>query len=277
MKKTTLVHGEKALDAPLSVGVCAPYREVAVLEGIAPDFIEESVQRFLLPERSREEFEAQWIEARRLPIPIEAANLLFPRDLKLIAGPSQAVDARRLERYLKTVLDRAAQVGIRVIVFGAGMSRACPPDGDLGAASSRIGEYLAQWGEWAEPYGIEIALEPLRYAETNVVNTVAEGAALVARLAIPGVRLLADTYHMACNGEPPESLARTAPLLAHVHVAERRDRAAPGTYGEDMRPFFAALRRGGYERRISIECDWQDFAAQLGPACATVREQWESA
>lgn len=258
-------------------GVCMSYREIAGLEAPPLDFLEESVQRFLLPERPRDEFEAQWRAARRLSIPIEVANLLFPRDLKLIATPSRAVDARRLERYVKTVIERAAQVGIQVIVFGGGLSRANPPDGDPDEAVRQIGEHLARWGAWAETYGVEIALEPLRYEETNVVNTVAEGATLVTRLAAPSVRLLADIYHMACNEEPPESLGRLAPLLAHAHIAERRERAAPGTFGEDPRPFFAVLQQGGYDRRISIECDWRDFAAQVGPAIATLRAQWRSA
>ena len=54
-------------------GICAPYREVAALKTYPFDYLEENVQRFLIPERP-EEFEEFLQEARQLPVPIEAAN-----------------------------------------------------------------------------------------------------------------------------------------------------------------------------------------------------------
>src|SRR5205085_5430142 len=88
----------------MKFGICAPYHEVATLETYPFDYLEENVQRFLLPERSQEDFEKGWQEARKLPIPIEAANSLLPADMLLVATPTQSVDARRLERYMKTAL-----------------------------------------------------------------------------------------------------------------------------------------------------------------------------
>ena len=41
-------------------GICAPYREVAAWETYPFDYLEESVQRFLLPERPQEDFEEVW-------------------------------------------------------------------------------------------------------------------------------------------------------------------------------------------------------------------------
>jgi sugar phosphate isomerase/epimerase len=117
----------------------------------------------------------------------------------------------------------------------------------------------------------------LRYEETNILNTVADGGALVASVAESGARLLADTYHMACNHEAPETISPYLPLIAHVHVAEQQDRAAPGHHGEDLRPYFAVLRRGGYDQRISIECNWHDFPAQVNQAVSVLKEQWETA
>ena len=96
-------------------GICAPYREVAALKSRPFDYLEENVQRFLIPERPQEEFEECWQEARQLPVPIEAANSLLPADLTVVATPSRRVDTKRLERYIKTALQRAEQVGIRFI------------------------------------------------------------------------------------------------------------------------------------------------------------------
>lgn len=258
-------------------GVCASYREAATLDTLPFDYLEENVQRFLLPERPDDEFAAQLAQAQALAMPIEAANSLLPADLTLVATPARPVDMARLERYMKTALQRAQRAGIRVVVFGSGGARRCPDGVDHSDAERQIAAHLARWSGWAREYGVRIALEPLRYEETNVLNTVAESGALVEGIAESGATLLADTYHMACNGEPPDSIVAYAGLLSHVHAAERQERAAPGRFGEDFRPYFAALRRAGYDSRISIECRWQDFPSEVGPAIATLREQWATA
>lgn len=261
-------------------GICASYR-VAVEAGLAPaletypfDYLEESIQRFFLPERPQEDFQEVWQEVRKLPVPIEAANGLLPEDIPVVATSTQSVNTKRLERYVKTVLQRAEQVGIRVIVFGSGAARACPPGYSHADAVQQIGEHLSRWSDWAQNHGVLIVLEPLRYEETNTLNTVAEAGALIAGIDKSHARLLADVYHMACNNEASEELLPWAALLAHVHVAEKQDRAAPGRYGEDFRPYFSALRQIGYDRRISIECNWRNLATEVGPAIQTLREQW---
>src|SRR5947209_10128617 len=185
-------------------GICASYREVATLGTYPFDYLEENVQRFLLPERPQEEFVAAWQEASRLPVPIEAANALLPANLPVVATPTRPIDTERLERYIETALQRAEEVGIRIIVFGSGDARACPADYNHADAVQQIGAHLAQWGEWAQEHGVQIVLEPLRYEETNTLNTVAEAGALVASINRPGARLLADIYHMACNNESPD-------------------------------------------------------------------------
>ncbi len=241
----------------MKFGICASFRDILTLNTITFDYLEENVQRFLVPEQPQAYFEALLAEARTLPIPIETANVLIPSDLPLVATLTRPVDTVRLERYIKTVLQRAEQVGIRVIVFGSGGARACPSGYDQHDAVQQIG--------------------PLRYEETNVLNTVAESGVLVTQLTPSGARLLIDTYHMACNREAPETMAPYLSLLAHVHVAEQQERAAPGKHGENFRPYFSVLRQGGYDQRISIECNWNDFPSQVNQAIAVLKEQWQSA
>src|SRR5260370_18040834 len=236
-------------------GICAPYREVATLGTCPFDYLEENVQRFLIPERPQEDFELVSLACRKLPIPIEAANSFLPANIPMVATPTQSVDTKRLGRYVKTALERAEQVGIRVIVFGSGAARAYPPGYSRADGIQQIGEHLSRWRDWAQNHGVMIVLEPLGYEETNTLNTVAEAGALVAKLNKPGARLLADVYHMACNNESPEDILLRPSLLSHVHVAEKQERAAPGRYGEDFRPSFSALHQAGYHLRISIECN----------------------
>ncbi len=209
----------------MKFGICAGYQEVAALPERPFDYLEVNVQHVLVPEQPQTSFEKILQEVRSLALPIEAANVMLPADLGLIATPQQQVDTGRIERYTKTVLQRAEQVGIRIIVFGSGRARACPPGYNRDDALEQLGGYLATWNEWGREHGVSIALEPLRYEETNILNTITEGGALVTKHIRSGATLLIDTYHMACNGEPPTDILPWTPLISHVHVAEKQDRA----------------------------------------------------
>jgi sugar phosphate isomerase/epimerase len=258
----------------LRFGVCAS-DEARLSTGAAPvDFFEASVQTFLAPEAHDEAFGRRLLGIGARDHPIEAANVFIPATLPLIESRTQPVDHARLQRYVRTALSRAEQSGISLIVFGSGKARACPPDLSPLDARRQLQERLEHWARWAQDHGVQIALEPLRREETNLVNTVAEGGELISRVGGSGVSLAADLYHMASSGEDPESIRPWVPLISHVHVAEREGRAAPGTHGEDLRPYLRVLAEEGYNRRISIECRWEDFASQLGPAIATLRAQW---
>ncbi len=255
-------------------GICAPFQEVARLPRISFDYLEEHVQRFLIPEQPHEEFAALLAEARTLPVPIEAANSFFPPHIPLIATPARPIDAARIERYVKTALQRAQEIGIRILIFGSGGARACPEGYAREEAARQLTDHLATWCEWARPYGVEIALEPLSHNETNMFNTVAESGAVVSSIAQTGARLLADLYHMQNNHEDPETILPWASLLAHVHVAEHEGRSAPGQYGDDFRHAFSVLHRGNYDQRISIECHWHDLATEAERGIVVLREQW---
>jgi sugar phosphate isomerase/epimerase len=261
----------------MRIGICGSYQTIGQLTPIPCDYIEEGVQDFLVPERPQQEFDAILARARSLPIAVETANRFFPGDLKLVSSPSQSVDAARLERYVRTALARAERSGIEILVFGSPAARSCPSDCAYEDAIAQISDHLQRWGPWARDHGVIIVVEPIRRGEANNLNTVAEAGALVAGLSIPGILLLADTYHMACNGEAPDTALPFSEILVHAHTAEMRDRAAPGTFGEDLRRYFAAFKRASYDRRISIECDWLNFSAQAAAAVASVREQWDGA
>jgi sugar phosphate isomerase/epimerase len=269
-----LLRKESVEGHPMRFGICAPLRQVAQLKEFPFDYLEEGVQRFLVPEQPHQEFVALWHEAQHLPVPVEAANALLPADLVLVATSTQPVDASRLERYIKTTLQRAEQAEVRILVFGSGNARMCPPGHDHADALRQISDHFALWVSWATQYHVQFVLEPLRYQETNTLNTVAESGEWLSHVPHAGASLLADFYHMLANQEAPETLPPWVPLLSHVHLAELEGRTAPGYHGEDFRPYLRALREGGYDQRISIECNWHDFAAEVGPALATLRQQW---
>ena len=87
------------------------------------------------------------------------------------------------------------------------------------------------------------------------------------------VRLLADFYHMARDGEPADEIAKHGGLLAHCHVAEAEKRTPPGVAGDDFGPYLRALKAAGYDGALSIECRWSDFETEAPAAVRYLRDR----
>ena len=257
----------------MQIGVCtAPEDLNRAVEGL--NFIETTVAGLLCPREDDAAFASRLAATRAAPLPTVAVNCLLPGELKT-TGPE--VNAHAVDAYFTTVCRRAAKAGVEVIVFGSGGSRRVPDGFDHAAAGDQIVEHLTRWGPIAAGAGVTLVVEPLNKNECNIVNTVAEGAELVGRADHPSIRLLADTYHMAIDGDDPDAIRAAGQLIAHVHCAEADGRGPIGAKGEDHRPYFRALKDIAYDGRISIEANWDDLEAQLPQAVARLAEQIESA
>ena len=103
---------------------------------------------------------------------------------------------------------------------------------------------------------MRLAVEPINRYETTLINNVAEGLALIDRVAAENLGLLFDTFH--ANIEEPslqESLVAAGDRLFHVHVADS-NRWHPGAGHVDFAGFLDALGssvRPVYEGFISGE------------------------
>lgn len=261
-------------------GVCISPLDDNTLTTLADagfDFVEGHVQRHLVPEESDEAFDTALKAIEKIPLPMEAACCFFPGDLKLV-GPE--VDTARVDRYVRTACQRAECVGIRTLVIGSGGARTAPEGFDGKAALDQLAGHFVRWGPIAQAFGVMLAIEPLRHDDTNVVNTLIEGADLVDRTGHKHVQLLADSWHMNEVDEPAAHIEVVGRRLAHVHVAEAPERTPPGEkYGtEEFREFFAELKKAAYNGRISIEARWSDTPAdQLRIALSTLKEAFEQA
>jgi sugar phosphate isomerase/epimerase len=257
------------MDFGLCAGAAANAELAAGMPGL--DFLEENVQGFLVPAAPEADFIAKLAAARAAQRPIVAANCFLPASLPCV-GP--AVDDAAIDAWAANAFRRAEATGIRVIVFGSGGSRKIPDGFAATTARDQFATLLARLGPVAARHGVTVVVEPLNRGECNFINTVAEGADVVREVRHPNVRLLADLYHMAKNGETATDLAPVVPLLAHVHIAEVATRSAPGVAGDDFTAFFTILRAGGYDARISLECNWGDLAKQAAPGLAETRRQF---
>lgn len=255
----------------MQIGICARPEDVRPVEGL--EYVEGGVADLLMPRAGESAFAERLAALKRSPLPVLAANVLFPGDIRL-TGPE--ADEAVIDAYIATVCRRARRVGLRTIVFGSGGSRKVPDGLPLPRAREQLVGHMKRWAPVAEENGVTFVLEPLNRGETNIVNSVGEGAEMVRRVRHPNIRLLADTYHMAVENEPAVEITRAADLIAHAHCAEGKGRVPVGFGGEDHRPYFRALLDLGCPL-ISIEARWADFQAELPRAVAELKKQIETA
>ncbi len=255
----------------MKIGFCTDPATLASLPARpACDFIEGHVVNFLMPEAPDAAFAPHAAAVRACGLPMPAANVLLPATLKC-SGPN--IDYARLDRYAHTVFRRAQEIGMTLVVFGSAGARMVPEGFPIAKGFEQYVDLLKQFGPLAEENGVTLVVEPLNRGECNLVNTVLEGAEAVRRANTNGVRLLVDLFHMLRNGESPDDLLKVGPLIRHAHLAENKDRAAPGVNGENFRPYLRALRRAGYNDRLALEPIWTDLPNQLGPALQELRQQ----
>jgi len=256
----------------MKLGVCTSIELHDAAHAAGFEYIEPTVGS-LVPDRPDDAFAPVMQQVAGAPLSPEAFNCFLPASLK-VTGADADLDA--LMRYVTVACKRAAQIGGKVIVFGSGGARTVPDGFPIDEAMSQVTTFLAATGVIAGQSGITIAIEPLRKAESNIINLVSEAYQLARRVAHPAVRALADIFHMAHEGEPYSSVIPGGDLLAHVHISHPITRKAPQPGdGCDYTEFFRALKQAGYDGRISVECAWDDFAAQAPAAVDLLKTDWE--
>ena len=232
----------------MRIGLCAPANEAARAKAAGCEYIElnfTSVARM-----SEEEFAQTKAALEEAGLRSEAMNCFIPGDFNLYT----LEDGGALRDYIRGGMARAAALGTEVVVFGSAGARKLP----AGVQKAEGIEHLLPWfrmaGELAAEAGLTVVIEPLSYREDNAVNTLREGIALMRAAGLPGLRVLADMYHMGENGEDLADVILAGADLRHCHIARPAGRKypMPGD-GYDYAPFFAALRQIGYPGRLSIE------------------------
>jgi sugar phosphate isomerase/epimerase len=174
-------------------------------------------------------------------LPILATNLFFPGGLHIYSERDRALE------YARSVVPKAARLGVEVMVVGSGNARRT--DGDPAEALEAFASLVAEIAALARPLGVTIAPEALRAEETNVGNDPRELIAALRR-ANPDAAYTADLYHHLAAGVDQLPAKPT-----HVHVSAR-DRTAPKADDSDVQAFATQLATFGYHERASLEAGW---------------------
>lgn len=255
-------------------GACRRFGDAKLMKEIGYDFIEGGVANALQPDKSDEEWKRRRDEVRALPIPLRSCNGFLPGKFRL-TGEKASFDGP-LE-YAEKACRRADEVGLKTIVFGSGGARNAPKGFPKEKAVEQFVDFCKRLAGRIEGCKVCVVLEPLQPREANYLNFVREGRELCERIGSPRIRLLADIFHMLQGGEGAQSIEQTTPdLLRHCHIAEKGPRTAPGmsSDGSQFVPYFAALKKIGYEGGVSCECGWggkESQRANLEKALSVMR------
>jgi sugar phosphate isomerase/epimerase len=249
------------------IGVCLDADKFEAAQAAGFDYVEINASK--VAALSDEEFQQLAGRVAQLRIPVAAANVFVPAAIRL-TGPD--VDSGRQMEYAGKTLSRLKTLGVSVLVLGSGGARRVPDGFPREDAFGQLVDFCRRLAPVARQNGITIAVEPLRRRETNIINSVREGLALVKAVDRPEIGLVVDYYHLAEEGEDPSVLLEAGKAIVHTHIANPSGRVYPLSPDESAYArFFENLCRVGYSGRLSIEASTPDFAGQAPRSLAMLR------
>lgn len=251
------------------MGVNAPLSKAAAVAEQGADFLLIGVNKFLVPDEPVQAFEEQLRLMDQSPIPVLSCNNFLRGDALRCVGPEAKTES--VLRFAKTAFQRAKRAGVERIIFGSSGSRKIPEGWSKAQADEQFIDLLKRMGDIAGAEGVVVAVENLQIKECNYLTRLREVGEIVGEVKHPHIRMLADLYHGSVMEDPPADLRKYSDLIEMVEIAEADGRTAPGVNGQDFRPYFNALRAGGYQGLIEVEGKWE--VEQLANAFATIREQ----
>jgi D-psicose/D-tagatose/L-ribulose 3-epimerase len=240
---------------------------------------------FTLAEDSTTLGPAQAAECRRIAadhgLAISSLHWLLVRPEGLSLTTDDATLRGRTLSLLERLIDFAAACGASVLVHGSPAQRSPQPGQGVAEALARCEAAWARLARCAQQAGVVYCIEPLSRAETPVLNTLADAAAVVDRIGSPALRTMFDLSSASQTeaGDPAELLARYlgSGHIAHVQLNDR-NRRGPGQGSTPVAPALRVLHAAGYRGWVALEPF--DYAPEplacAAASAAYVRGIWEA-
>jgi sugar phosphate isomerase/epimerase len=169
-----------------------------------------------------------------------------------IAHPDERV-RRRTADYLVELIRLCSDLGGKLMVFGSPKQRSLLPGMSRAQAMELAAGTFSLCMDEAAKHGVTIAMEPLSPAETDFIQTAAEGIELIERVNHPAFKLHLDVKAMSSEKKPIAQIIReSARHTVHFH-ANDPNLLGPGMGTVKFGPIIAALREVGYEGWLSVE------------------------
>jgi D-psicose/D-tagatose/L-ribulose 3-epimerase len=158
--------------------------------------------------------------------------------------------------YLNWLIDAAAEIEPGLV---CGPMYSAVGKAHLDAESDRRAEWnlavegLQRASAYAASKGVKLAIEMLNRFETDMVNVVDQGLALIDAVGAPNLGLHLDTFHMHLEEKDSARAVRKAgSRVFHVHASEN-DRGVPGSGQVRWAKIFTALAEIRYTGGVVIE------------------------
>lgn len=257
----------------MEIGMCAPAspQKIRDVKRAGFDYIE-----MPLFELSRLT-EQQVIELRKtadsegLSVPV--CNFFCSGDVRL-NEPDFLIQP--LIDYTERALERARLMGTSIVIVGSKKSRNIPNGYNRDTAWKSLRDTFRTLGDIARQYGVTLAIEPLNKGESNLINTVVEGAELCREVDHPNVKLLADFYHMVLEKEDMHCISQNRDIVLHTHICsvlESGKRGMPHVSdGFHYASVAQALQEAHYTGRMSVEVFDVDIVQDGPNTLAWLRE-----
>lgn len=193
------------------------------------------------------------MQAADAGIEIVGLHWLLARTTGLHLTSPDAGTRARTAAYLVALAGATADLGGNLMVFGSPQQRSLP----AGVSWDQAFDFATDTFRLAMPgvadRGVTICMEPLAPADTNFINTCAEGAQLMEAVGHRQFVLHLDVRAMASEATPVTELIRQyIPSAGHFH-ANDPNMKGPGFGAVDFVPIFKAMRDAAYDRWVSVE------------------------
>lgn len=156
--------------------------------------------------------------------------------------------------HVRNLVDLCADLGPNgVMVFGSPKQRNSTGGLTPAEATRNYIDGLASIAKHAEERGATILVEALPKSQSDVINTLADAAAVVAEIDSPAVKTMFDTHNSEDETETQDVvIEKYFDIIRHVHVNEMNGHH-PGTGDYDFKTLFRTLDKLNYQGWVSLE------------------------
>jgi sugar phosphate isomerase/epimerase len=167
----------------------------------------------------------------------------------------------RTARYFTELVHCCADLGGTRIIVGSPKQRSLQPGVSHAQAWDWAAACFRDAVRAAEDRNVVLCFEPLAPAETDFVNTAAEGIEFARQFQSPAMSIILDVKAMSSESKPiPQIIRESAGCFEYFH-ANDANLKGPGFGDVDFKPIAAALRDVKYDGVVSVEV----FKFEEGP------------
>lgn len=169
-----------------------------------------------------------------------------------LTSPDASVRWRTAE-YLVELAKACRDLGGDLMVFGSPVQRKIPPGATRQQAVDWAVDTFKRSANGIADAGVRLCLEPLAPAETDFIQTAAEGCEILDRIDHKNFVLHLDVKAMSSESHSiPELIKTHAARTGHFH-ANDANRRGPGFGDVDFVPIFRSLKETKYSGWVSVE------------------------